>query len=344
MVRGRAYFYIGVMTKKDVWVRAVPWQKKLVTTALESGADAIIVEKDDVEKVRQLGRILVVSPGEDIEPDRDFITYRIKSPADLEEIARISKTKRVIVETADWHVIPLENLVAQTDNIMVSVRTVEEASMALNVLEIGVRGIIVESEDLKEVKEILKLAKSRTWRVELCTAAVKSVRPLWMGDRVCVDTCSEIEPGAGLLVGNSSSCMFLVHAENIENPYVTPRPFRVNAGALHAYVMLPGGKTGYLSELKAGDEVVVVNSRGEASVTVVGRVKMEKRPLLLVEVENNGERFGHIVQNAETIRFVRQDGLPISVVNLCEGDEIVVYREKGGRHFGMKIEETIKEK
>ena len=332
------------MNKKEVWIKVIPWQKKLVTTALEGGADAIIVDREDVEKVRQLGRIPVVCPDGDIKPDDDFITYRIKSPEDLNEIVKESKTKRVIVETTDWHVIPLENLVAQTGNLMVPVRNREEAEMAFNVLEVGVKGVVVETEDLSEVKEILRLAKNQTENVELQAARVISIRPIGMGDRVCVDTCIEIELGAGLLVGNSSSGMFLVHAENIENPYVTPRPFRVNAGAVHAYIMLPGGKTGYLSELKAGDEVLVVNYEGKSSVAVVGRVKVEKRPLLLVEVESDETNYSHIVQNAETIRFVKKDGSAISVVELQEGDEILIYKEKGGRHFGMKIDETIKEK
>ena len=76
-----------------------------------------------------------------------------------------------------------------------------------------------------------------------------------MGDRVCVDTCTQMEPGQGMLVGNTTEGFLLVHSESIENPYVAARPFRVNAGAVHAYALCPGGRTRYLSELKAGDEV-----------------------------------------------------------------------------------------
>ena len=69
-----------------------------------------------------------------------------------------------------------------------------------------------------------------------------------MGDRVCVDTCANMGLGEGMLVGNSSGGLFLVHAESLENPYVAPRPFRVNAGPVHAYIrvtrrqdQVPGG-------------------------------------------------------------------------------------------------------
>ena len=61
-----------------------------------------------------------------------------------------------------------------------------------------------------------------------------------MGDRVCVDTCSNLGLGEGMLVGNAANALFLVHAESLENPYVAPRPFRVNAGPVHAYIRVPG--------------------------------------------------------------------------------------------------------
>jgi len=51
-----------------------------------------------------------------------------------------------------------------------------------------------------------------------------------------------------------------------------------------------------------------------------------------------------VLQNAETIRLTRPDGTPISVVELKEGDEVLGYIESEGRHFGMKVEETIIEK
>ncbi len=51
-----------------------------------------------------------------------------------------------------------------------------------------------------------------------------------------------------------------------------------------------------------------------------------------------------LVQNAETIRLTDPEGKAVSVVNLSPGDKILVAMEEGGRHFGMKIEESITEK
>ena len=54
---------------------------------------------------------------------------------------------------------------------------------------------------------------------------------------------------------------------------------------MHAYVAVPGGRTCYLSELKAGKEVIVVDQQGRRRTAIVGRVKIETRPLILVEAK-----------------------------------------------------------
>jgi 3-dehydroquinate synthase II len=145
-------------------------------------------------------------------------------------------------------------------------------------------------------------------------------------------------------VGNSARALFLIHAESVENPFVAPRPFRVNAGGVHAYVRVPGGKTRYLSELKAGLEVLLVDFRGDTHRAIVGRVKIERRPLLLVEAEAGGGIVSVILQNAETIRLVNPQGEPVSIVDLREGQEILIALEDLARHFGMKVQETLEEK
>jgi 3-dehydroquinate synthase II len=164
-----------------------------------------------------------------------------------------------------------------------------------------------------------------------------------MGDRVCVDTASLMVLGEGMLIGSQSNGLFLVHSESEESPYVAARPFRVNAGAVHAYIRV-GEKTRYLSELASGDEVLIIDSEGETRPAVVGRVKIERRPLMLVEAEVEGTKIKTLLQNAETIKLVGADGKPMPVTALKEDDEVLVYFEAAARHFGIKIEETIIEK
>ena len=329
---------------KTVWVSATPWDKKIVTTALESGADAILVAEGDSEKVKQLGVIATVAPDGDIVLGRDVVEVSIASKADEEEAARQAKSRKVIVSCADWTIIPLENLIASGGSVIARVSSAEEARTALQTLERGVDGVLLAASDLAEIKKTVALVKESSETLPLVTAKVTTLRSLGMGDRVCVDTCTTMLPGQGMLAGNSSAAMFLVHAETLENPYVAARPFRVNAGAVHAYTLVPGDKTRYLSELSAGDDVLLVDSAGRTSAAIVGRSKIERRPLMLVEADAAGAPVSLVLQNAETIRLTGPDGSAVSVVELREGSEVLAYVEQAGRHFGMKVEESIVER
>ncbi len=329
---------------KELWVKVIPWDKSLVTAALESGADAVVVPEGKSEKVHELGIIKTVAPDGDLELGKDVAEVEIRGKADEEEALRLSRSRTVIVRTDDWTIIPLENLIAQTEQIMAEVKDDEEARTALQILERGVRGVVLVTRDINVIKRTAALVKQEAGSIALETARIISCESLGMGDRVCIDTCTRMGVGEGILVGNTGDGMFLVHSESVENPYVAARPFRVNAGALHAYTLGPGGRTSYLSDLKAGDGVLVVSADGRSQPAVVGRAKVERRPLLLVKAETGGSPISLILQNAETIRLTAPDGNPVSVVALEPGTEVLVYRTEAGRHFGIKIEETIVEK
>ncbi|MCU0579021.1 MAG: 3-dehydroquinate synthase II [Desulfobacterota bacterium] len=330
---------------KQVWVKIDPWDKKRVTTALEGGADAVWTPPGHAAEVKALGKITVIAPDGDLVPGEDLCEITLESSADEAAIVSQTKSRPVIIRCTDWTIIPLENLIAQaSQNLFVEAATVEEVKTFLGILERGVDGLVITAPHLGELKKLLALAKGISPPVELTTASVIGVKPLGMGDRVCVDTCTQMGLGQGMLVGNSSAALFLVHAESLENPYVAARPFRVNAGPVHAYIRVPGNKTRYLSELTAGDEVLVVDHQGQTLPATVGRVKIEKRPLMLVTAAHAGKEFATIVQNAETIRLTRPNGEAVSVVHLAPGDEILVALEEAGRHFGYKVTETILEK
>jgi 3-dehydroquinate synthase II len=327
---------------KQFWVDIRPWNKEIATTAIESGADAVVVDKAD--EVRKLGRITTIAPDGDLKIGPDVAECTITDKKSENAAAGIKDKKFVIVTTSDWTVIPLENLVAQSDRIIAKVRNLKEAELALTVLERGVAGILLETKDPAVVRDIAQRVKASTSKIGLVPFTVTKIQPVGMGDRVCVDTCSMLADGEGMLMGNTSSAMLLVHAETLENPYVAPRPFRVNAGAVHAYILLPDGKTAYLADLAIGGQVLVTDAGGTAHPAVIGRTKIERRPLLLVEAEAGRAKVSLILQNAETIRLVRKDGGAVSVVSLAVGDTIMGCTLEGGRHFGMAVKETIREK
>ncbi|MFO7785972.1 MAG: 3-dehydroquinate synthase II [Desulfatiglandales bacterium] len=329
---------------KEIWIKADPWDREIVIAALEAGADAVIVPRNREASVRELGRIPTVSEDGDFQWDRDVVCLEVHSSEDEDRVIRESRERRVIIRTPDWRIIPLENLVARSARIMVETDGRAEAETALGILEKGVDGLVLTDRDPVRIRELVGSLRSPREALELSAFRVTRVSPMGVGDRVCVDTCVLMEPGLGGLVGNSSRGFFLMHAESLENPYVSPRPFRINAGAVHAYVLGMDGRTRYLSELKAGESIAGVDTEGKVHRLLVGRVKIERRPMILVEAEGPAGIVSTLCQNAETIRMVRPGSREaVSVVELSPGDEVLGYAEEGGRHFGHKIREKILE-
>ncbi|MFO7839709.1 MAG: 3-dehydroquinate synthase II, partial [Desulfosalsimonadaceae bacterium] len=304
---------------RKIWAKVDPWDKELVKTALEGGADGIMVPPGYSEQVKALGRIETIAEDGDLKLGEDVVVYQIEGGADEEEIARLSRDRKVVLESADWSIIPLENLIARGADVIAPVQNQEEAETAFGILEKGVSHVLFTGQDPMELKKTLNWAKAVADQIPLVTAEVLEVQPAGMGDRVCVDTCTDMKPGEGMLVGNASRALFLVHAESIENPYVAPRPFRVNAGAVHAYTRVADGKTRYLSELAAGDQILIADHKGNVSTGTVGRLKIERRPLVLLRADIDGMEATTILQNAETIRLTDPDGNAVSVVTLKPG-------------------------
>ncbi len=339
-----------------VWVGAFPSEdsadvRSIVTAALEAGFDQIVLDRpqDGLQRLGRFSPILLHDGRFEFDGAEVGRFLTIERPEDERAVRSLrGAVRHVVVRAADWKIIPLENLIAAFQGsgtrLLAEVRTAEEAKLFFQTMEVGVDGILLRPTSARDIAAVRGLLESNASSVPLVPARITALRSVGLGDRVCVDTCSLLRDGEGMLVGNSSSALFLVHAETIESGYVAARPFRVNAGPVHAYVLLPDGRTKYLSELRAGDEVLVADARGRIRPAIVGRLKIERRPLVLVEAEANGERHTTLVQNAETIRFVTPKGEAISVSTLRTGDEILLHREEGGRHFGMRIQETITER
>lgn len=275
----------------------------------------------------------------------------IRSSADEHRARdRARADEYVLVSTTDWKVIPLENLVAAfqsgTAKLLAEIATAAEAGLFLDTLEIGVHGVVLRTDDPAEIRRLRELLDHRTVApVQLVEATIVDVTRAGVGDRVCVDSCSLLAPSEGLLVGSAAESLVLVASEASHSPYVASRPFRVNAGPVHAYVLCPRDRTKYLSELRAGDEVLAVGADGAARVVVVGRAKVERRPLLLVRAQAGDVAIATLVQNAETIRLVQPGGSVKSVVDLAAGDRVLVSRSASqGRHVGMRVKETVSER
>ena len=273
----------------------------------------------------------------------------IRQRNDIETVSRFLKAEPdyLLVDCPNWKIIPVENLIAEArgnSKILVRTRNFQESKTALSILEQGADGISLTPDDPSDIIRTRDLVLEQPEPVSLALAKVTTIRPIGTGARVCVDTCEILHEGEGLLTGSSSQGLFLIEGEIYSNPHINPRPFRINAGPVALYLLAPKGKTQYLSELSAGQSVLLVDKEGRTRTADVARVKIERRPMMLIEASIGSESVKTIVQNAETVRLVSQAGSK-SISEIKPGDEVLVRYEEGGRHFGTRVpDEMIIEK
>ena len=308
---------------------------KLQTIFPSQNANYVILDKAKTKKSKgkKIGRRFEVLSNKDIENILDSA----KKGLDF-----------VVIEVKDWKIIPLENIIAKLHKIHTKIFTIarnpKEARKMFSILDIGVDGVIFNTGSINEVREALVYLGSKSF--ELSSAKIIDIQEVGDGERVCIDTASMLNRGEGMLIGNRANFLFLVHNESVGSSFTSPRPFRVNAGAVHCYTLSPDGTTKYLSELETGVEVLVFDSKGKARRVTIGRCKIEKRPMLMIKAKVGEEVGGIIAQDAETIRFVKSNGRLVSVTHLKKGDSILVHSKAAtGRHFGMEVsDEYILEK
>ncbi len=345
---------------KELWVEidqaASPQEKETLLGLAHENAEVIIEDtqassrsgKLDITFLTELNEKKIAQHKN--EGKKTAIKISIKGKEDENKVVKAAElgVDYVIINCLNWRVIPLENLIAKArgkSKLIAEVTTAEDAKLVLEALELGTDGVLLKTSNPNELAKAAKIVKEQMPKITLTVAKIVSTKPISGGARVCVDTVDLMVPGEGMLVGCQSAGFFLVEAEVNENPYVNSRPFRVNAGAASNYTLTSLQNTRYLSELKAGDEVLIINREGKVRITSVGRSKIEFRPLILIEAQVDDTKIKTILQNAETIRVVTPKASK-SVTELKPNDEVLVHiAAKGGRHFGVSVpEETVIEK
>jgi 3-dehydroquinate synthase II len=336
---------------KELWIET---SKHNIPTSLIDQYSDVIVTGDKAFFVALKQEHPILSPSnanfETLDVNDKILRICISDKATENLIVKAAErgASYLLISTVNWRVIPLENLIARIkgkSKLIAEVSNAEEAKIALETLELGTDGILLNSARVEEISKTVAVVKPEALKLEMAVAKIVSTKPIGNGARVCVDTCDLMTQGEGMLVGSQSAGLFLVEAEVNENPYVASRPFRVNAGSLSMYTLGNLQTTRYLQEFKAGDEVIIVSQDGKPRKGNVGRIKIEIRPLMLIEAQNGDKLIKTILQNAETIRVVTPKGSK-PVTELEPGDEVIVHlAAKGGRHFGVSVpDETVIEK
>lgn len=251
---------------------------------------------------------------------------------------------RVDEGDSGWIMIPAENLISSSQDtgtkLAAEVTCAGEVVGLSRALELGVDALFVDAfadEDLWEA--VLEARNERQSTADAADSGVDNVlkddaprviqgmckrlstpggRSTVLADRVCIDLVQTLKPTEGCWLGSSAKITALVLSEAAQSSFVPSRPFRINAGPVHSYVVMGDGvTTKYLSELQAGDEVQVYDVESSAARAVaVGRLKIEIRPCIMCGLFafDNGEELGQeedgqvFLQQAETVRLGQRIG------------------------------------
>ena len=268
----------------------------------------------------------------------------------------------LLLSFESWSMIPLENLIAANEGtptriaaVMTTPAQIQGAAFAL---QQGVDAIVIPDE--QSMLEAASIAKAQRLEVHgeadaapeknapalsLSKLKIKSIEEGGIGERYCIDFTSMLELGEGMLLGSNASSFMLVHGETVPSEFVPSRPFRVNAGSPQSYALMADGSTKYLAELNSGDSVTIASKQGITRQLVIGRLKIEQRPLLLFRWVNENDKEGHMfLQQAETVRAVDTSGNPVSVTSLRTDDLILGWDDNGARHIGVTISSVVSER
>lgn len=264
-------------------------------------------------------------------------------------IARGAACDHLMIKFRDPTNIPLELVIASlqaTHTVLVkeiAPDDVDDALVTLGVMEVGADGVMFSPRSQALLEQFAaRLEQFDERQVDIEVATVVRTHPVGMGYRSCIDLATLFSETEGMLVGSTSQGGILVCPEVFYLPYMELRPFRVNAGAVHSYVYNFGNHTDYMTELRAGTAVMVVDASGKTRRATVGRMKTELRPLRLIEAEfAGGERINILMQDDWHVRIFSAEATPLNITELVPGDKILGHRAVPGRHVGIKVDEHI---
>jgi 3-dehydroquinate synthase II len=328
----------GAATRQAIRARA---RQRGYRTFVLLPTDLPNVSADEVD-IREEGGLLHPPSGSAIP------VHRVETLDSLAELLRLAPADSTLA--IEWpldRLIPLENAVAARGrrfHLWTIARTPEEVPGALGALEHGADLVIVDVRRPEDVDRLEALVEGPLPSdLEWTRLPLRSVGPAGVGDRVIVDTTSLLTPAEGMLVGSAAAFLFHVASEAEGSAFSRPRPFRVNAGAAHSYILLADGTTRYLSELAPGDAVLVATPDGTARSVRVGRIKIERRPLVLLSAEDHGAIRTLFAQEAESVR-ITSDGGRIPTTEIRAGAVVQGVRLPPARHLGLAVSETIEER
>uniref|UniRef100_A0A2P2K5Z0 Uncharacterized protein LOC105643334 n=1 Tax=Rhizophora mucronata TaxID=61149 RepID=A0A2P2K5Z0_RHIMU len=198
---------------KRVWI----WtqSKQVMTCAIERGWNTFLFSSKHRQLAEEWSSIAKINPlfieeGEVLDGENERVAriLEVWSPQELQQLQPESRQPdNIIIDLLDWQIIPAENIVAAfqggPNTVFAVAKTSSEAQIFLEALERGIGGVVLKVEDVETVlalKDYFDRKNEASNLLTLAKATVTRVQVAGMGDRVCVDLCSLMRPGEGLLV------------------------------------------------------------------------------------------------------------------------------------------------
>jgi len=199
---------------------------------------------------------------------------RLKDSSGQEQaLAALGSVEWILVEVesyeSSWQMIPAENLIAAAQStgtkLAFAVEKASDVAGLAKALELGVDALCITTRNGTEDPNLWKTAfqarKERNAEADDLSASSSSgveeskqqpkiiVGSCWrrdtkgtvLADRICVDLVQMLRPEEGCWIGSSAKIMALVLSEAASSQFVPTRPFRVNAGPVHSYILLGDG-------------------------------------------------------------------------------------------------------
>lgn len=345
---------------------------------LDQELDLVVVDSDDSSCPSSLISVLV-------QDDDNRLTSRedksvVGTVVNLENVqgqnqamAALGSVEWILVSSSSWQMIPAENLIAAAQSSGTKLAFVCKDSSDVGglarALELGVDALCVDAAAPVGLWEAVFKARAERRDSKCSTSAQSNAGPViitgscWrrqtsntiLADRICVDLVQTLSTDEGCWVGSSAKTMALILSEAASSQFVPTRPFRVNAGPVHSYILMSDLTTKYLCELEPSDQVLVHNaSTGKSRAVAVGRLKQEVRPCVLVELETDKGRHAQVIlQQAETVRlgleggdFVRVTDLEASSGNadVNKKERVLLRITSSGTHVGKRYDGTVLER
>ncbi len=252
----------------------------------------------------------------------------IRGARDLAKLREAQKAgaERAVISCPNWNSAPQKEILQLSKKLklIAKVNGSEQAKGVLQSMDKAFSGFLIFPAKTSEIEK-LKHYLSGEGEISFDIAKITEIKKTDPGERSCIDTCEIMGESEGMLVGSDSSGFVLVQSEaSTEDSRAEPRPFRVNAGAVSLYTLLPMNKTEFLAEIQTGGDVLIVDRNGKARKAVVGRNRIERRPLALIEAECGNRTVTALLQDSENVCVMVLKGSK-PVPKLRKGDEILVH-------------------